>query len=133
MTRKILLPLLLLAASCGNPHSFKKAEDAQDAGREFIRASLDGDYEKASFYLYKDTTNQMLLDKWKQDFEKLDHEERKRYKDADIMPVNITTLNDTVTSYTYANSYKKDTTTIKVIRLNGEWQVDLKEILNTKH
>jgi hypothetical protein len=37
-----------------------------------------------------------------------------------------------VTSYTYANTYKKDTTTIRVVRINGEWLVDLKEILNSK-
>src|SRR5258708_897643 len=76
MTKKFLIPSLLLLAACGNSHSFKKAEDAQDAGREFIRASLDGNYEKASFYLYADTTNQMLLNKWKKDYDRLDHEEQ---------------------------------------------------------
>ena len=41
-------------------------------------------------------------------------------------------LNDSTTSYTYANSYKKDTTTIRIVRINGKWLVDLKEILNGK-
>ena len=132
MVKKIIIPTLLLLAACGNPHSFKKAEDAQDAGREFIRASLDGNYEKASFYLYADTTNQMLLNKWKKDYDRLDHEEQKKYKDADILALNIQALNDSVTMYRYANSYKKDTTTIRVVRIGGEWLVDLKEILNAK-
>jgi hypothetical protein len=35
--------------------NYSKAEDAQDAGREFIRASLDGNYDKAKFYLLKDS------------------------------------------------------------------------------
>lgn len=121
---------LLLLAACSDSHSYKKAEDAQDAGREFIRASLDGDYDKASFYLYADSTNQMLLDKWKKDYDRMDHEERKKYKDADIRVINLQTVNDSVTSYTYANTYKKDTTTIRVIRINGNWMVDLKEILH---
>lgn len=132
MIRKIFIPALLLLAACGSSHSYKKAEDAQDAGREFIRASLDGDYEKASFFLYSDTTNQMLLDKWKKDYDRLDHEAQKKYRDADIMPLNIQTVNDSVTTYTYANTYKKDTTTIRVIRVKGDWLVDLKEILNAK-
>jgi hypothetical protein len=123
------MPALLLLAACSSSHSYKKAEDAQDAGREFIRASLDGDYEKASFYMYTDTTNQMLLDNWKKDYDRLDHEDQKKYSDADIMPINIQTVNDSVTSYTYANTYKKDTTTIRVIRIKGDWLVDLKEIL----
>jgi hypothetical protein len=132
MIKKILIPSLLLLAACSGPHSYKKAEDAQDAGREFIRASLDGDYEKASFYLYSDTTNDMLLGKWKKDYDKLDHEEQKKYRDADILPINIQAVNDSITSYTYANTYKKDTTTIRVVRIKGDWLVDLKEILNAK-
>jgi hypothetical protein len=132
MIKKILLPTLLLLTACGGSQSYKKAEDAQDAGREFIRASLDGDYDRASFYLYSDTTNTMLLSKWKKDYDQLDHEEQKKYRSADISPINIQTVNDSVTSYTYANTYKKDTTTIRVIRVKGDWLVDLKEILNAK-
>lgn len=131
MVKKLIIPLILVLAAC-NTHSFKKAEDAQDAGREFIRASLDGNYEKASFYLYADSTNKMMFTKWKKDYDRLSPEEQQKYKDADILPIDIRALNDSITSYTYANSYKKDTTTIRVVRLNGEWLVDLKEILNSK-
>ncbi len=123
---------MLILAACRNTHSFKKAEDAQDAGREFIRAALDGNYEQASFYLYADTTNQILLNRWKQQYDGMTHEEQKKYRDADILPINIQALNDSVTSFTYANSFKKDTTTIRVVRIKGEWLVDLKEILYSK-
>ena len=129
MDPKFIIPALLLWTACSDSHSFKKAEDAQDAGREFIRASLDGNYEKASFFLYPDSTNKMLFNKWRRDHQRLDHEEQKKYRDADILPIDVHALNDSVTSYTYANSYKKDTTTIWVVRVNGEWLVDLKEIL----
>jgi hypothetical protein len=130
MLKKFLLPVVLLAAACNNSHTFKKAEDAQDAGREFIRASLDGNYEKASFYLYADSTNKMMFAKWKKDYDRMSPEEQQKYKDADILPLDVHAINDSVTSYTYANSYKKDTTTIRVVRINGDWMVDLKEILN---
>lgn len=133
MKYKFIIPVLLLLSACGDSHSIKKAEDAQDAGREFIRASLDGDYDKASAFLYSDSTNKMLFLKWKKDHERLDHEEQKKYRDANILPINIQAVNDSVTSYTYANTYKKDTTTIRVVRINGEWLVDLKEILNRKN
>jgi len=133
MTKKFIFPsLLFLLAACADPHTFKKAEDAQDAGREFIRASLDGNYEKASFYLFPDSVNQMMLSKWKKDYERMDPADQKKYKDANILPITITAQNDSVTSYTYANTYKKDTTRIKIVRINGEWLVDLKEILNSK-
>jgi hypothetical protein len=132
MIKKILLPSLLFLAACNGSHSYKKAEDAQDAGREFIRAGLDGDYDKAEFYMYHDSTNQMLIDKWKLDYDRMSQDQQKQYKDADILPINIQAINDSTTSYTYANTYKKDTTTIKVIRVKGDWLVDLKEILKSK-
>ena len=122
----------LLTTACNPGKTFKKAEDAQDAGREFIRASLDGDYDKAEFYLLQDSTNQLLMDKWKKDFERYDEKIKQEYKDASILPINVQALNDSVTQYTYSNSYKKDTSTIRIVRIRGEWLVDLKEILNEK-
>jgi len=133
LVRKItLFSSLLVLVACNMDRTFKKAEDAQDAGREFIRASLDGDYDKAEFYLLKDSTNQLLMDKWKLDYDKLDEKTKQGYKDAEILPIVIQSENDSVTSYTYSNSFKKDTSTIKVMRIKGEWLVDLKEILNSK-
>lgn len=133
MIKNLLIPsLLVLLMACADEHSFKKAEDAQDAGREFIRASLDGNYEKAYFYLYADSVNRMLLTKWKQDYDRLPADQQQKYKDAEIMPINIQTVNDSTTRYTYTNSYMKDTTTIGIVRIDGEWLVDLKEIINPK-
>ncbi len=134
LTALIIPALLLLLTACRDEHSFKKAENAQDAGREFIRASLDGNYEKAGFYLYLDSArqNKMMLDKWKQDYDALSSDEKQKYKDAEIMPINIRNLDDSETLYKYTNSYKKDTTTIKVVRIQGEWLVDFKEIINPK-
>jgi hypothetical protein len=132
MIRKFFLPAVLLLAACNNIHSFKKADDAQDAGRQFIRAALDGDYDKAKFFLYDDSTNQILFDMWRKRYDGMPHEERKKYEDADILPINIQNVNDSVTSYTYANSYKRDTTTIRIVRIDGDWLVDLKEILKHK-
>jgi hypothetical protein len=125
------LVFCLLACHAGK--TFNKAEDAQDAGRQFIRASLDGDYEKARFYLLNDSVNLLLISKWQQGFDQLDGETRQQYREANILPINIRAINDSVTTYTYSNSFRKDTTTVHIVRINGEWLVDLKEILNNKH
>jgi hypothetical protein len=119
--------------ACHEGKTFDKAEDAQDAGRQFIRASLDGDYEKARFYLLNDSVNLLLINKWQQGFDRMDRETRQQYREANILPINIHTINDSVTSYTFSNSFRKDTTTLRIVRVNGEWLVDLKEILNSKH
>lgn len=122
--------LIVLFVSCNAGKTFNKAEDAQDAGRQFIRASLDGDYEKARFYLLADSVNLLLIRKWQQDFDQLDGNTRQQYREASILPINIHEINDSVTSYSYSNSFRKDTTTVHIVRVKGEWLVDLKEILN---
>jgi len=128
-TRLSIFFCLLTIIACQNPSNYTKAEDAQDAGREFIRASLDGNYDKAKFYLLKDSANLMLFEKWKSGYDKLSTEERVSYKNANILPVTIENTNDSVINYVYTNSFKnKDTTTIRVIRVNGEWLVDFKDI-----
>lgn len=131
---KILVFLFCIVAcsvSCKDDAAYKKAEDAQDAGREFIRASLDGNYEKARFYLLNDTTNTnvMLLDKWKKDYNKRSVEDKVNYKDASIIAIKVEPVNDSTVSFVYTNTFEpKDTTTIKIVRISGEWLVDLKDI-----
>jgi len=133
MKKMCFLLSLTFFLACSGERTFRKAEDAQDAGREFVRASLDGDYEKANFYLLQDSTNQLLMNKWHKDFDKLDANTKKQYKDAEILVINYHPTNDSVAQFTFSNSYKKDTSTLRIIRASGEWLVDLKEILNSKN
>ncbi len=124
---------LIFIIACHAGKTFDRAEDAQDAGRQFIRASLNGDYEKARFYLLNDSVNLLLISKWQQGFDKMDKDTRQQYREASILPISIRAINDSLTTYTFSNSFRKDTTTVHIVRVNGEWLVDLKEILNDKH
>jgi hypothetical protein len=129
MKKIFLLVITAAIFSCNNEASFKKAEDAQDAGREFIRASLDGNYDKARFYLYSDSTNDFLFTRWKRDYDELSSDEKSKYKNSDIVVLNINKENDSVSTFKYFNSYKKDATTVKILRIKNEWLVDLKEFM----
>ncbi len=122
--------LVALLVSCNN-EGYQKAEDAGEAGREFIRASLDGDYDKALFYLLKDSTNTnvMLLDKWRKDYDRRKQEDKVNYKDASIIAIRIDQVNDSTANFVYTNTFeRKDTTSIKIVKVNDEWLVDLKDI-----
>ena len=126
----IFIFFVVTASACNSDANFKKAEDAQEAAQEFIRASLDGNYNKALFYLYKDSSgvNEMLLNKWKSDYDKWRQEDKVGHKEANIIVITTEKPNDSTLNYHYSNSYKKDTTTIKIVKVNGEWLVDLKDI-----
>lgn len=132
MRQYSVLFFLLFLAACQGGKTFSPADDAQDAGRQFIRASLDGDYEKARFYLLNDSVNLLLIAKWQQGFDRMDRDTRQQYREASILPLSIRTINDSVTIYTFSNSFRKDTTALRIVRVKGEWLVDLKEILNVR-
>lgn len=121
--------LLIFLFSCGNEAGYERATDAQDAGREFIRASLDGDMKKAGFYLARDSSNIYIFNKFRDQYNQLSADEKRQYREAQIRPIKIEKIDDSTVNYIYSNSYKqKDTTVIKIIRQNGEWLVDLKEL-----
>jgi len=118
-----------LFLACHNNAVLKKAEDPEEAAREFVRASLDGNYDKAQFYLYHDSmkVNQMILDRWKTGYDKLPNADKVNFKEASIIVKSLDKVNDSSSLYTYSNSYKNTPQTIKIIRSNGEWLVDLKD------
>jgi len=123
--------LTALIAGCGAGGGYEKAESAQDAGREFIRASLDGDYARAKFYMLQDTANAMLIEQQKRNYQQLKSTEKEERRKSAIRPIAIININDSVTVYKYFNTYNPvDTTTMVIVRSGDEWLVDLKSILD---
>ncbi len=122
--------LVLLIIACNNSANNKKAENATDAAREFVRAVLDGDFSKASFYLLRDSTNQLLIERQKTNYEQLNSLEKNNYKESSIRPVGIINENDSTTIFRYYHSANPtDTTPLRIIKQNGEWLVDLKSVI----
>jgi hypothetical protein len=42
----------------------------------------------------------------------------------------VSTVNDSVTIIIYSNSFKNDHDTLKVVKINGQWLVDLKYLFD---
>ena len=125
-----IITLTIGLVACSGSSGYQKAEDAQDAGRQFIRASLDGNYEKAKFYLLKDDDNLTLLKKQQANYQQMSNEDKRSFGEASILPIEIQAVNDSVTNYKYNNSFHpKDTTTIRIVKVNNEWLVDLKSVI----
>lgn len=130
MFRIFLAISALLTFSCTDDTKYTRAEDAQDAGREFIDASLDGDYARARFYLLKDSTNMLLIKQQQINYEQLSAETKRLNREAAIRPLEIRKENDSTTLYKYYHTANtKDTTTIRIKREKGEWLVDLKSVI----
>jgi hypothetical protein len=115
----------LMTNGC-NPVGFKKPEDGLDAGREFIRAVLDGDYKKGELYVLPDEEDIRIYKRYTDYMKKRSPEELQGLKDASIIVNKIEPVNDTVQIINYANSYSKKPMDIKVVKQDGQWWVDFK-------
>ena len=125
-----ILSFCILVIACGSSDSYSKAEDATDAGREFVRGFLDGNHKKAFYYMLKDSTNEMLFDTQKEDYMRLSKEGKTEFRESSIHPVSIIPINDSVTTFRYFHSARpKDTTDLRMVKWNGEWLVDLKSVI----
>jgi hypothetical protein len=115
---------------CCNVKKYSRAENALDAGREFIDGCLKGDFDKASYYMLQDTENNSLLLQQKKNYDAKSKQEKQEYSSASIIIYEDATLNDSTHIINYQNSYDKTGRKVKVIFHNNTWMVDFKYTFN---
>ena len=124
----LLFILTFLLFACKNPdEEYHKAENALDAGREFIQHSLKGKFNTANRYMLQDEDNQFWLAKSIQIFNKYNEQEKAAFSKASINISEVSdVVPDSVTIINFSNSYKKVPQKLKVVKYKGEWLVDFK-------
>ncbi|MGI8951207.1 MAG: hypothetical protein ACR2FN_06440 [Chitinophagaceae bacterium] len=126
-----LLMISALLCRCNEAeNNYPKAENALDAGREFIDGCLKGDFKKAEFYMLKDAENEKQLNQLKRDYEMSSAADKEQYKTASIIINNEETINDSTHIIFYKNSFDKIARKVKLILRNSNWQVDFKYTTN---
>ncbi len=122
---------MVFLSACGEQtNSYPAAENALDAGREFIDACLKGDFTKARWYMMDDSTNQGHLQRAENKFRTYDKEGRQQLRTASINISEVSDI-DTVTSIIYySNSFDQQPLKVKVVKLNEKWLVDFKYTFN---
>lgn len=117
-----------LMANC--KPAYPKAEDALDAGREFIDACLKGNFEKASFYMLQDSTNSALLKQQEKNYFSKKGDEIEKYNNASIIVNEEAAINDSTHIINYQNSYDNIGRKVKVVFYDNKWLVDFKYTFN---
>ena len=104
-------------------------EDDINAARYFIKAALEGDFDKARTYLVKDSLNEQDIDASERLYkERMKPEDKIKYKGASIIVHEVKRLNDSTTIVYYSNTYRNQKDSLKVLKLDGKWFVDFKFI-----
>jgi hypothetical protein len=124
MKNYILIGSLIVLFACNNQDNHYP-ETAMDTGRNFIRASLDGNFNEAEKYILNTQENSEYFATFKQHFQSLPDSVRASYKKASFEINEYNEVNDTVTIIHYSNSYMKKNMNIQLIRRNNKWSIDL--------
>lgn len=130
MKRIFTLAILFFTLSCNNSdkETGKESVTDIDAARNFLNASLKGDFKEASNYMLQDSTNTGFLFYTEEKYKTQSPEDKRQLREASIHFYNHPNQkpNDSTTIIVYSNSYRNDKDTLKIVRQQGKWLVDLK-------
>lgn len=119
---KYCIPLLFLFSCSTNQQEPKGADNALDAGREYLQARLQGDFEAAAGYCEEDS---IVLQRLRSDeaiFRALDREGRQLHRTASIQVYGLEETGSGQAQLIYGFSYqptKKDT--LYLVQKNQRW------------
>lgn len=127
----ISLIMVTLFSACGGEEKDRSdttitSENADDAARNFIRLFLDGDLNKARTMLVQDSLNTQIFDAYERIYKNRTAADKTGYKASSIRIHSSRAINDSTSVVSYSNSYKNVVDSLKVMKANGEWKVDLK-------
>ena len=127
MKRTLLLIIIgcMALSSCNTEKKITNTDI--EVARGFIKDILDNNFKDAETYVLREETNQQYFELFKKEYESKSKAELENYKNADIIINEISPVNDSVSIINYSNSFKKDKSNkLKMVRINGQWMVDLK-------
>ena len=125
MRRLIWITAILLISCNGKEQNYRKADDALDAGREYINACLQGDFSKAAFYTLPNNKNKAILKDLEKIYREKDKEGRQQFRTASININEVKELTDSSTQIIYSNSFDKQPHTLYVLKQKNTWLVDV--------
>ena len=125
MRRLIWITAILLISCSGKDQNYRKADDALDAGREYINACLQGDFSKAAFYTLPNDKNKAVLKELEKNYREKDKEGRQQFRTASININEVKELTDSSTLIMFSNSFDKQPHTLYVLKQNNTWLVDV--------
>ena len=122
----IIISCILLFASCSSKKELPNTDI--EVAKTFVKYILENDFKEASTLVAKDAANDDYLKQLeKSQQKKWSKEDAEQYKNADVIIYEVSNVSDSISIINYANSVKvQEKNKIKVVKINGQWMVDLK-------
>lgn len=113
---------LIALLGCSTQQSLSPADNALDAGREFIDAQLKGDFAKAAFYMLEEPSQQAWLKTAEENYRKLDRGGRQQSREASINIAGVEEKHTDTTLIRYSFSFDTTPKTLLVVKNNQQWK-----------
>ncbi len=126
MKKNLFFIVFIIALfSCNEQENNKRPTNSMDVGRNFIRATLDGDFAAAENLLLKDSLNMQTFETYKNYYKtNLTSEIKQGYKKASYNINKLEDVNDSTVIINYSNTYMNKPTNIKLVKKDKLWSVD---------
>jgi len=125
MKKWIYIIAVLLVACGGKQQGYRKADDALDAGREYLNACMQGDFSKAAYYVLPGQENDQILKYLEKTYREKDKEGRQQLRTASINISEVKDITDSSTEIHFNFSFDKWPHVLLVLKRNNAWLVDL--------
>ena len=122
--KSIYTGLLALLIGCSTPtKNFPPASSSIEAGRNYVEACLQGDFEKATAYAAPTQSMKLHTANTEKDYRDLDKEGRSNFRQASIIILGITDNDSLHTQMNYQYSLDKKSRQLEIEKSNGKWLV----------
>jgi len=116
--------LLAVIIGCSSPaKNFPPASSSIDAGRNYLEACLQGDFEKAVAYAANSETMKLQTTNTEKNYRNLDKEGRSSFRQASIIILDITDEDSLHTRMNFQYSLDKKPRQIEIEKKDGKWLV----------
>ena len=122
-----ILLIIIALISCNTSEEYPPAENALDAGREYVDGTLKGEFKKSEAYLLKSETNKAYLHKLQQQYYQLNDIQRQDYRKASIIIERENSINDKKSVIYFQNSFDMQQDSVTVVQQDGLWLVNVEE------
>lgn len=120
----IIIFLLLFTASCANKE-FEPATTAFEAVRNYKIACLQGDFEKAKFYLTEKNKTDFYFTEIERNFKLLSDAQKRESYAASVTIYATKNINPTKSTIVLKDTYTKKMDTLTAVLDNARWLVQL--------
>jgi hypothetical protein len=122
--KSIYTGLLALLIGCSTPtKNFPPASSSIEAGRNYVEACLQGDFEKATAYAAPTQAMNLHTANTEKNYRDLDKEGRSSFRQASIIIEGITDQDSLHTQMNYQYSLDKKPRQLEIEKTNGKWLV----------